>query len=233
MEFNIKNIPKNNLKMDLERFLRVLESNNFTYYDKIKYIIKCNRFNIGNTYIQYFTTGLSYFHPSTSILIDKNNIDIFKNIIDEHNKIQKNLNNITLTLKNILTLQDIDKYIKCLYNLICYEHYLTQSMKIIKDNFTIFLYILKENKNTTDFEFYSDDLNKLKIDYNNKILLLDYIFTKTYINIRLISNYDKIIAKNSMSVIIKKNSRFINSLLNTKYLEFFTLFFEKSELIEE
>jgi hypothetical protein len=109
-------------------------------------------------------------------------------------------------------------------------------MKIIEEHFIIFLEFLKENKKITDFEFYIDDLDKLKKDFQYIILLLDYIFTESYAHINLMLASDKLIAKNTIFTIIKKNSIFINKLINSKiyeekskYLDFFKLFFENEE----
>ena len=217
-------------------FLQVFEFIEFTYCQKIKYIVTNREFTTGKLSYIFYVIGGSYFHPSVKILIDKNNSYIFKNIMDEYTKLEKYLTDITMMLEKISILHDINKYIKCLYNIIYYQNYLIKSMKIIEEHFIIFLEFLKENKKITDFEFYINDLDKLKKDFQYIILLLDYIFTESYAHINLMSASDKLIAKNTIFNIIKKNSIFINKLINSenyeeksKYLDFFKFFFENDE----
>ena len=103
---------------DFTNFLQEFEFIKFTYHQKIKHIVTNHEFTTGKSSYMFYVIGYSYFHPSVQILINKNNSYIFKNIMDEDKKIKKYFTDITMMLEKMSILHDVNKYIKCLYNLI-------------------------------------------------------------------------------------------------------------------
>jgi hypothetical protein len=133
------------------------------------------------------------------------------------------------------------KYIKYLYNLILYEYYLKKSFQIIESNLIEFLSLLKnDNKDTyvnifneisSYSDFFNENFGKIKHQKEYTIEMLDSFFKKTCIDIKPMLRSNKSIAKDTMSNIIKKNTRFINSLLDTKYFVFLKLFMDEKEIL--
>jgi hypothetical protein len=132
-------------------------------------------------------------------------------------------------------------YIKYLYNLIVYEHSLKKSFNIIECNLNEFLLLLKNNNKdtyvnifneiSTYSDFFNENFNYIKKQKEYTIEMLDSFFEKTYIHINSMSSLDKIIAKNIISKIIKKNISFFNLLLHTKYLQFLKLLMDDKDIL--
>jgi len=215
----------------------------YTYIVFIKDIIQYNHleFSIGQK--------LVYDTPSVKInkIADKKNTHLIKTLIDENNKIIKCINDIETTLKNIFKIfkseynkDNLCKYIKYLYNLILYEYYLKKSFQIIESNLIEFLSLLKnDNKDTyvnifneisSYSDFFNENFDKIKYQKEYTIEMLDAFFKKTCIHISSMTSSNKSIAKDTMSNIIKKNTRFINSLLDTKYIVFLKLFMDSKDI---
>lgn len=215
----------------------------YTYIVFIKDIIQYNHLE--------FSIGQKLVYDTESVKINKiankKNTHIIKTLIDENNKIIKCINDIETTLENIFKIiqseynkDNMCKYIKYLYNLILYEYYLKKSFRIIEDKLIEFLSLLKnDNKDTyvnifneisSYSDFFNENFNNIKQQKEYTIEMLDMFFIKTCIHISSMSSSNKSIVKDTMSNIIKKNTRFINSLLDTKYIVFLKLFMDEKEI---